>query len=146
MNKVIGYTTGVYDMFHVGHLNLLRNARQKCDRLIVGVSTDELVLEYKSKKPVIPFRDREDIVKSIRFVDEVRPQVSRDKYQQFLDIHYDVLFVGDDWKDSEIFSALEKKLDKHGAKVVYLPYTRSVSSTKLGSVLQNIYNEERSLQ
>jgi len=146
MSRVVGYTTGVYDMFHVGHLNLLRNARRHCDHLIVGVSTDELVFEYKNKKPVIPFRDREDIIKSIRFVDEVRPQVSRDKYQQFLDLRYDVLFVGDDWKDSEIFSALEENLERHGAKVFYLPYTRSVSSTKLGSVLQAIYDEERTQQ
>ena len=143
MNKVVGYTTGVYDMFHVGHLNLLRNASQHCDRLIVGISTDELVVNYKGKQPVIPFSDREAIIRAIRFVDEVRPQVSRDKYQQFLDIRYDILFVGDDWKDSEIFSSLEKDLEKHGAKIVYLPYTKAVSSTKLGRVLQTIYDEER---
>ena len=141
--KIIGYTTGVFDMFHIGHLHLLKKAKNRCDYLIVGVSSDELVEEYKNKKPIIPFEHRLEIVSSLKFVDEVLVQSHRNKFQQFLDIGYDKLFVGDDWKGSDIFNELEKKLETYGATIEYFPYTKEVSSTSFREILQNIYNDEK---
>lgn len=141
--KIIGYTTGVFDMFHIGHLHLLKKARNRCDYLIVGVSSDELVQSYKGKTPIIPFEHRLEIVSSLKFVDEVLVQSHRDKFQQFLDIGYDKLFVGDDWKGSEIFNILDEKLNKEGAKIEYFPYTKEVSSTSFREILQDIYDSEK---
>ena len=141
--KIIGYTTGVFDMFHIGHLHLLKKAKNHCDYLIVGVSSDELVESYKNKTPIIPFEHRLEIVSSLKFVDEVLVQSHRNKFQQFLDIGYDKLFVGDDWKGSLIFNELEKKLEIHGSKVEYFPYTKEVSSTSFREILQDIYDDEK---
>jgi glycerol-3-phosphate cytidylyltransferase len=138
MSKIIGYTTGVYDMFHIGHLRLLKRAKNHCDYLIVGVSTDELVEEYKGKSPVIPFQDRLEIVQAVRYVDEVIVQSHRDKYKQFKDVGYDVLFVGDDWKGHPVWVDLESKLQNDGARVEYFSYTEQVSSTKFTEVLNDI--------
>ena len=140
--KVIGYTTGVFDMFHIGHLHLLKKAKNRCDYLIVGVSTDELVQSYKHKMPIIPFEHRLEIVSSLKFVDEVIAVTHRDKLQSFFDVGYDVLFVGDDWKGSEIFNSLEKSLKKYNARIEYFPYTKEVSSTKFREILQDIYDTE----
>lgn len=140
--KIIGYTTGVFDMFHIGHLHLLKKAKNNCDYLIVGVSSDELVKQYKGKTPIIPFDHRLEIVSSLKFVDEVLVQSHRDKFQQFLDIGYDKLFVGDDWKGSEIFNALENRIGEYGAKIEYFPYTQEVSSTSFRQILQDIYDNE----
>src|SRR5690554_5939570 len=106
----VGYTTGVFDLFHIGHLNLLRRAKEQCDYLIVGVSTDELVQEYKNKKPVIPCEERIQIVEAIKYVDEVVPQVNRDKIEAYKRIHFDVMFVGDDWKGNPLFEQVEREL------------------------------------
>lgn len=144
--KIIGYTTGVYDMFHIGHLHLLKKAKNRCDYLIVGISTDELVESYKNKTPIIPFEHRLEIVSALKFVDEVVAVTHRDKFQSYLDVGYDVLFVGDDWKDSDIFNTLEKKLSVQNAKVEYFPYTKEVSSTKFREILQDIYDDEAQLQ
>lgn len=135
---LVGYTTGVFDMFHVGHLRIFERARKQCDHLVVGVSTDELVESYKNKTPVIPFADRAAIVGSIRYVDEVVPQKHRDKVAAHAEIGFDVMFVGDDWKGSAVFEAAEKQLQEKGVKVTYFPYTSHVSSTRLASVLQQI--------
>ena len=140
--KIIGFTTGVFDMFHIGHLHLLKKAKNRCDYLIVGISTDELVESYKRKKPIIPFEHRLEIVSALKFVDEVVAVTHRNKYQSFLDVGYDVLFVGDDWKGSEIFNDLEKQLQNHGARIEYFPYTKEVSSTKFRNILQDIYDDE----
>lgn len=140
--KIIGYTTGVFDMFHIGHLHLLKKAKNRCDYLIVGVSTDELVQSYKNKMPIIPFEHRLEIVSSLKFVDEVIAVTHRDKLQSFFDVGYDVLFVGDDWKGSDIFSSLEKDLEKYNARIEYFPYTKEVSSTKFREILQDIYDTE----
>ncbi len=140
--KIIGYTTGVFDMFHIGHLHLLKKAKNRCDYLIVGVSTDELVQSYKNKMPIIPFEHRLEIVSSLKFVDEVIAVTHRDKLQSFFDVGYDVLFVGDDWKGSDIFNNLEKDLEKYNASIEYFPYTKEVSSTKFREILQDIYNTE----
>lgn len=144
--KVIGYTTGVYDMFHIGHLHLLKKAKHHCDYLIVGVSTDELVQEYKNKTPVIPFEHRLEIVSSLSCVDEVVVQSHRDKIKAFHDIRFDVMFVGDDWKGSEIFLKVEEELAAYGASVEYFEYTKNVSSTKFTEILQDIYNSEKAVK
>tara|TARA_B100000965_G_scaffold193669_1_gene161685 strand:- start:7010 stop:7474 length:465 start_codon:yes stop_codon:yes gene_type:complete len=140
--KVIGYTTGVFDMFHIGHLHLLKRAKEQCDHLIVGVSTDELVESYKNKKPIIPFEDRCEIIDALEIVDEVAVQSHRDKIKQFHEIKYDVMFVGDDWKGTPLFNEVEKELIQHNARVIYFEYTKNVSSTKFTEILQDIYDSE----
>ena len=97
---VIGYTTGVYDMFHIGHLNILRRAKEQCDFLIVGVSTDDLVEQEKKKRPIIAFEERVEIIKELRCVDMVIPQVNKNKMQAWEEIHFNKMFVGSDWKDT----------------------------------------------
>ena len=133
--KIIGYTTGVFDLFHVGHLRILQKAKEQCNYLIVGVSTDELVQEYKHKTPIIPFEQRIEIIKSIRYVDEVVPQTSLDKYLVWEKRHYDKLFHGNDWKGSVIFSEMEKKLKKAGVEIIYFPYTNGISSSQISQKL-----------
>ena len=133
---VIGYTTGVFDMFHVGHLNLLRRARENCDRLIVGVSTDDVVWEYKHHNPIVPFDERVAIVKAIRYVDEVVPQTSMDKFAAWEKLHFDRLFHGNDWKGSAMYNEVEAKLKAVGVEVVYFEYTKGTSSTLLSERLQ----------
>ena len=133
----VGYTTGVYDMFHIGHLNILRKAKEQCDFLIVGVSTDELVQKEKNKTPIIPFEERVEILEAIRYVDKVVPQVNKDKIKAWETHQFDVMFVGDDWKNSKIFSEAEKILNTHGVEVVYFPYTKHISSTKLREKISN---------
>lgn len=135
---IIGYTTGVFDLFHIGHLNILRRAKEQCDYLIVGVSTDELVEEYKHKRPVICYEERKQIVEAIRYVDKVVPQVNRDKYAAWEEIGFHKMFVGDDWKGSPLFNELEIKFKSHGVDIVYFPYTQGTSSTKLSKVLDVI--------
>ena len=130
----IGYTSGVYDMFHIGHLNVIKNAKEKCDYLIVGVSTDEVVKQNKNKTPIIPFLERFEIVKAIKYVDKVIPQERYDvegKIQTVLENKINVMFVGSDWKNTEKWNNIEKELKKIGCDVVYLPHTDGVSSTLL---------------
>ena len=133
----VGYTTGVYDMFHIGHLNILRRAKEQCDYLIVGVSTDELVQQTKNKTPVIPFEDRCEIIAALKCVDEVVPQKDKDKIAAYHRYKFDAMFVGDDWKGSELFSKCEAELKKFGSEVVYFPYTKKVSSTILRQDLKD---------
>lgn len=140
--QLIGYTTGVFDMFHIGHLNILKNAKSQCDHLIVGVSTDELVKQYKNKKPIIPFEERIEIVKAIKYVDEVVPQISMDKRQAWENLHYNVLFHGSDWKGSAMYDKVIQDLEEVGVKVVFLPHTQGVSSTLLADVLYKQQAEE----
>lgn len=135
--KIIGYTTGVYDLFHIGHLNLLRKAKAQCDYLIVGVSTDELV-GYKGKHSVIPFEERKQIVGSIKYVDEVVTQENMDKLGAWHKYHFDVMFVGDDWKGTEKWNKIEADLAEVGAKVVYFPYTKGTSSTLINETLHKL--------
>ena len=127
----IGYTTGVFDLFHIGHLNILRRAKELCDILIVGVSTDDLVETYKHKRPVIPFEERVEIVKAIRYVDKVVPQTNMDKLLAWEALHYDVLFHGSDWKGSNMYDEIETKLKALGVAMVFLPHTEGTSSTLL---------------
>ena len=128
---IIGYTTGVFDLFHIGHLNILRRAKEQCDYLIVGVSTDELCESYKHKAPIIPFEERKAIVEAIRYVDEVVTQLDRNKFKAWEKYHFNRLFVGDDWKGTPFFNDLEKQFADVGVEIVYFPYTKGSSSTSL---------------
>ena len=132
---IIGYTTGVFDLFHIGHLNILKRAKEKCDFLIVGVSTDELVMQYKNKTPVISFEERVQIVEAIKYVDKVVPQTHRDKFAAWEEYKFDRMFVGDDWKGSPLFTELEEKFKPLGVEIVYFPYTEGTSSTMLKKAL-----------
>jgi len=134
-NKVVGYTCGVYDMFHVGHLNLLRSAKSMCDHLIVAVSTDELIQSNKNKKPVIPFDSRIEIIKSIRYVDTAIPQSNIDKYAAYEKLKFNTLFVGDDWKGSDSWNVYEEKFKTVGVNIIYFPYTQCISSSKLRKIV-----------
>lgn len=135
-NKIVGYTTGVFDLFHIGHLNILKKAKENCDHLIVGVSTDELVQEYKHKTPIIPFNERKSIVESIKYVDEVIAQQNRDKFSAWEKIKFNVMFVGDDWKGNKLFNEVEKQFQQVGVKIIYFPYTSGTSSTILSEKLR----------
>ncbi len=134
---VIGYTAGVFDLFHIGHLNLLKNAKGMCDKLIVGVTTDDLVA-YKGKRAMIPFEDRIEIVRAIRFVDAVVPQADMDKVTMCKKLKANILFVGDDWYATEKWRKYEKQLREEGILIVYFPYTKGISSTKIGEALKAV--------
>lgn len=133
----IGYTTGVFDMFHIGHLNILRRAKEQCEYLIVGVSTDELVKEYKNKTPIIPFDERCAIVEAIRYVDKVVPQITMDKLSALKELNFDVMFHGSDWKGSSLYCDYEKTFKSVGVDLVFLPHTSGTSSTELAQKLRN---------
>ncbi len=127
----IGYTTGVFDLFHIGHLNILRRAKEQCEYLVVGVSTDDVVMEYKNKRPIIPFEERSAIVEAIKYVDKVVPQTNMDKLEAWKEIKFDVMFHGDDWKNSKLYADYQKKFEEVGVAMVFLPHTEGVSSTEL---------------
>lgn len=130
----IGFTSGVYDLFHVGHLNILKRAKEYCDYLIVGVTTDEVALSAKHKLPVIPFNERCEIVESIKYVDKVVPQTSYEiegKIKAAKENNIDVMFVGSDWKGTDKWNEIERELAKLNIIVVYLPHTDGVSSSSI---------------
>lgn len=131
----VGYTTGVFDLFHIGHLNILKQAKQYCEYLVVGVSTDEVVESYKKKRPIIPFNERVAIIEAIKYVDLVVPQISMDKLEAWQTIKFDVLFHGDDWKNSEMYNEIEMNFKKVGVDLIYFPYTKGTSSTLLAQIL-----------
>ena len=135
--KKIGYTTGVFDMFHIGHLNILRRSKMHCDYLIVGVTTDELCQSLKNKMPIVPFVERIQIVENIKFVDEVAPQTTMNKMEAWRTLKFDMMFVGGDWKGTPKWDALEKEFGEVGVKINYFPYTEHTSSSKLRSALDN---------
>lgn len=131
---IIGYTAGVFDLFHIGHLTLLRNAKALCDKLIVGVTVDELVT-YKGKHAMIPFSDRIEIIRNIKCVDAAVPQYDMDKLTMCKKLGASVLFVGDDWFGTEKWKSYEKEFEEAGIKIIYFPYTQGVSSTKINNAL-----------
>lgn len=141
MEMVIGYTTGVFDLFHIGHLNLLKKAKSMCDKLIVGVSTDELVF-YKNKSPVITFEERIEIVKAIKYVDEVVPQYNMNKLEAHKKYNFDVMFVGSDWQGTEKWNKIESDFNKIGVKVIYFPYTKGTSSTLINTTLKDLRSRQ----
>lgn len=133
----IGYTTGVYDMFHIGHLNILKRAKKQCEFLLVGVTTDELCFSRKNKYPIINENERMEIVESIRYVDKVIPQNNMDKFEVVKQYNVDVVFVGSDWKGTPSWTEYEKEFAKLGCKVVYLEHTDGISSTILRERMKN---------
>lgn len=134
---VIGYTTGVFDLFHVGHVNVLRNAKSMCDRLIVGVTVDELVA-YKKKKSVIPFEERIEIVRACKYVDLAVPQMTMDKLDALDRYKFDIMFVGDDWYKTDKWEEFDNDFTSKGVRIVYFPYTKSTSSTLINETLKKL--------
>ena len=132
---IIGYTAGVYDLFHIGHLNLLKNAKGMCDKLIVGVTVDELV-SYKNKKAFIPYEERIEMVRACRYVDAVVPQENMDKLSMCKKLGASYLFVGDDWYGTEEWENYEKEFKENNIKIIYFPYTNGISSTKIREILK----------
>ncbi len=132
----VGYTTGVFDLFHIGHLNILRQAKERCEHLVVGVSTDDCVREYKRRLPVIPFEERIAIVKAIKYVDEAVSQDTMNKLDAWDRIRFDALFHGDDWKGSALYDEYEKKFAGMGVHIIFLPHTVGTSSTEVAKRLQ----------
>lgn len=131
----VGYTQGVYDMFHIGHLNLLNNAKEHCERLIVGVNSDYLVHEYKNKFPIIDENSRKSIVGSIKAVDECLIVDTLDKIKVHGKLEFDAVFIGDDWKGNPRWKKTEAELKEIGVDLIYLPYTSGISSTELRKVM-----------
>lgn len=136
MSKLIGYTQGTYDMFHIGHLNLIKNAKRHCDYLIVGVNSDDLVESYKKKRPIVPLSERMEIVRAIRYVDEVIVTETLDKLEIWEKYRFDEIYIGDDWKGNERWEETGYRIERVGAKLVYLPYTKNTSSTMLREKLK----------
>lgn len=141
-NMIVGYTTGVYDMFHIGHLNVISRAKEQCDYLIVGVSTDELVQHDKGKTPVIPFEERAAIVAAIKYVDQVVPQFDKNKYAAWEKYKFDKMFVGSDWKGTPQWNQFEEQFSSIGVEIVYLPHTDGISSTTLTKLIKQRLEEE----
>jgi len=139
--EIIGYTSGVFDLFHIGHLNLLINAKSLCDQLVVGVTTDELV-SYKGKKAVIPFQERLEIVRSIEYVDAAIAQEDMDKFKMWEKLKFDVMFVGDDWFKTPKWEEIEEKFKEVGVRVIYFPYTKSTSSTIINQTLEKLRDHD----
>ena len=139
--KIVGYTTGVYDMFHIGHLNIIKKAKEQCDYLIVGVSTDELVQKEKNKTPVIPFNERVEIISALKYVDEVVPQVNKDKLEAYNKYKFDKMFVGSDWQGSPQWQKIEQQFKPLNVEIVYFPHTDGISSTDLTNVIKNILEQ-----
>lgn len=134
---VIGYTTGVYDMFHIGHLNIIRRAKEQCDFLIVGVSTDELVQHEKQKTPVIPFEERCAIISALKYVDKVVPQTNKNKFEAWEKYHFNKMFVGSDWEGTVQWKKYEEEFKAVGVQIIYLPHTDGISSTLLTNYIKN---------
>ncbi len=137
----IGYTQGTFDMFHIGHLNLLNNAKACCGRLIVGVNSDELVKEYKNKTPVMNEAERAEIVRNIKAVDGCAIVSTLDKEDALSRFGFDAIFIGDDWRGNARWEQTERDMARHGVDVVYLPHTNGVSSTALADVIMDILND-----
>lgn len=137
----VGYTQGVFDMFHIGHLHLINAAAAQCEKLIVGVNSDVLVEEYKNKKVVISDVDRAEIIRNLKSVDRVEIVNTLDKEELYHRYHFDAVFIGDDWKGNERWQQTERDLQKYGVKVIYLPHTPSISSTGLRVEIPNRIEE-----
>lgn len=131
-----GYTTGVYDMFHIGHLNILRRAKEQCEYLVVGVTTDELCYNRKKKYPVIKEEDRIAIIEAIKYVDEVVLQSDMDKLVAIKNLGCDVVFVGSDWQGTDAWIKYEQEFNSIGTDVVYLSHTDGISSSILREKLE----------
>lgn len=134
----IGYAPGAFDLFHIGHLNFLRQARDNCDFLIAGVMADDVLIECKGVKPVVPLAERLEIVRNVRCVDAAHPAFTNDKVEIWNDLRFSVMFKGDDWKGTEKGNQLEQRFSELGVEIVYLPYGKITSSSVLRRTLKNI--------
>ena len=141
-----GFTVGTFDMFHIGHLRLFQQAKEYCDHLIVGVHSDEWVMHCKNRPTVIPFEDRSEIVGAIRYVDEVVKNDTRSKMEAWEKYHFDVAFIGDDWKGTEVWNKIEKELNSVGCDVIYIPYTKGISTTELRQKLSGSKTEKTEMK
>lgn len=139
---IFGYTTGVFDMFHIGHLRVLERSKAECDQLIVGITTDELSLERKGKLPVVSFEERRQLVAALRCVDMTVPQTSMNKRLAWEALRFNKMFVGDDWRGTDTWRAIELEFDPLGVEIVYLPYTQTTSSTQLRQALDGLHGRE----
>lgn len=128
-------------MFHIGHLNIIKKAKEQCDYLIVGVSTDELVQKEKNKTPVIPFKERVEILSALKYVDKVVPQLNKDKLEAWKKYKFDKMFVGSDWQGTPQWQKIEKDFEPYNVEIVYFPHTDGVSSTDLTNVIKNILEQ-----
>jgi glycerol-3-phosphate cytidylyltransferase len=137
----VGYTQGVFDMFHIGHLNIINRAKTMCDYLVVGVNSDELVEEYKHKTPVIHETNRAEIVRNIKAVDECIIVSTLDKMEIYKTVKFDAVFIGDGWKNNERWNKTEQQLSEVNVPVIYLPQTPEVSSTILKKEVPNRVEE-----
>lgn len=134
----IGFVQGVFDLFHIGHLNLLEKARKHCNYLIVGVNSDELVQEYKNKTPFVPLEERARIIGALKCVDKVIIMNDRDKVKVTQNYNINAIFMGDDWKGTDFYNNMEKELKKYNVDIVYFPYTKGTSSTILKEKLAKL--------
>lgn len=134
----IGYAPGAYDLFHIGHVNLLRRAKEHCDYLIAGVTSDEVLIKHKGVTPVIPLTERLEIVRNVRFVDAAHAATTNDKIHIWQDLRFNILFKGDDWRGTEKGDKLERDFGAIGVEIVYFPYTHSTSSSALRKTLHTI--------
>ncbi len=134
----IGYAPGAYDLFHVGHLNLLRQAKEHCEFLIAGVVADDVLIKHKGVKPVVPLVERLEIVRNVRYVDAAHPALTNDKVAIWKDLRFNVMFKGDDWKGTEKGLQLERSFGELGVEIVYFPYGKFTSSSALRRTLKNI--------
>lgn len=135
MTARIGYAPGAYDLFHVGHLNILRHARERCDHLVAGVVSDEMLERTKGRRPVVPLEERMEIVRHVRYVDQVHAETVPDKLDTWRELRFDVFFKGDDWRGTAMGRDLERRFAEVGVEVVYFPYTMHTSSTALRRAL-----------
>jgi glycerol-3-phosphate cytidylyltransferase len=143
--KIIGYTTGVFDLFHIGHLNILRKAKNECDELIVGVTTDELTEKLKGKKPIITYLERAEILENLKCVNKVVPQKEINELKDQENLKFDIMFKGSDWKGTEKWNKLEEEFRKRGVKVIFFPYTQTTSSTVIRKVLYEKLEEMKKI-
>ncbi len=134
----IGYAPGAYDLFHVGHLNILRHAKSHCDFLIAGVVSDEMCELTKGRRPVIPLAERLEIVSHISYVDQAIAETVPDKIDTWREVGFNVLFKGDDWRGTPKGEKLERDFAAVGVEVVYFPYTMHTSSSMLRRVLSSM--------
>lgn len=137
MSKVIGYTQGTFDMFHIGHLNLIKNAKRHCDYLVVGVNDDVLVESYKKKRPIVPVKERAEIIRAIKYVDEVVITSTLDKKEIWNQVRFDEIYIGDDWKGNARWEKTGEDMKDLGVRLVFLPYTKDTSSTMLREKLKD---------
>jgi glycerol-3-phosphate cytidylyltransferase len=142
MGRVVGYAPGVYDLFHIGHLNVLRHSKDLCDHLVAGVVSDDMCERAKGRSPIVPLRERLEIVRAITYVDDVHAETVPEKLDTWGQVRFDVIFKGDDWKGTAKGDKLERDFASVGVQVVYLPYTAHTSSTVLRAALDRLMGAE----